>query len=301
MSDEFSMMIKSQTETASIEEVEKALNIRFKFGSKLTSNVKPNDLLVDYSYQRVPSAHRVSEIAKNFNKSAIGVVTLSMRDNGDLYVIDGQHRVEAMKKLNKGNDDINAIVYFELTVKQEAELFVLMNDNRTKPKRGDLHRASSSAGDYNATQIDEVLQKFNLVVGDKPGYGVVRAVGTIHKVFDKIGKSNLEKVIKILIDANGNHSSAFQAEYIEAVSVIVTHFKSADLAKLTGVINRLGNPAMAILKAKGIASSDKALARVQALACMMIDGYNYRLTKYRLDKTIVLSLDARNYLNERGE
>lgn len=297
MSDQFDVMMKTASETASISEVEEALNIRFKFQSKLTSKVKPNDLRVDYSYQRLPSPDRVNSIARNYNGNALGVITLSIRENGELFIIDGQHRIEALKKIGKGNDDINAIVFFDLSIKDEAEMFVIMNESRTKPKRADLHKASAKAGDGESIEIDNVLAKHGLSVGDKPGDNIVRAIGTLHKVNSKIGIDKLDEIIQILIDANGKHSSAFQSEYICAVACILVQFNNVDKTRFTSAIQTLGDPTLAILKAANNGGTAKPIVKILNLAALMLDKYNYRLTKHRLDKYKILSLDARNYLD----
>lgn len=300
MHDDFDLIIKSQEETATIQEVEKNLSIRFKHvRDKITSTVKANDLKIDHSYQRVPSQAKIDKIIKNFNSSAIGVVTLSIRENNDLYIIDGQHRVEALKKMGLGDRDLNAIVLFNLTVAQEAELFVTMNDSRTKPKRGDIYRASVKAGDSVSVEIQSVFDKFGLKVAEKPGYKIIRAIGTVHKVYSRIGVNKLEEVLSLLIEANGDHSTSFQAEYIEAVSCLVVQFKDLDKKRLSQAINGIGDPALAVLKASSIATTSKPIDKTLSLASMILDKYNYRLTKHRLDRAKVFSLDARNYLENK--
>ena len=157
--DEFDLITKLESETATIEEIESNLPIRFHTKSKLTSTVKPDDLRVDMTYQRSVSDSRVSSICRNFNQQALGIVTLSIRENGELFIIDGQHRVEALKKMGKGNIQINAIVLFDLTVQDEANLFLIMNDNRTKPKRFDLHKAAYAIDSYYAAWLHTYYEK----------------------------------------------------------------------------------------------------------------------------------------------
>lgn len=297
MSEDFDLIVKNQSETVTIQEVEQNLNVRFKKMNKLSSSVKANDLLVDFSYQRVVSDKKVKSIVKNFNRNAVGVVTLSIRENGDLYIIDGQHRVEALKALGKGDDDINAIIFFDLSIADEAELFVIMNEVRTRPMRTDLHKASAASGDLSSIEIDEALASLNLQIGNKPGYGIVRAISVIHKVYDALGKDKLRDVLKVLIDANGNHSSTFAAEYLLAVAAIIANYDNVNLLRLSMAIKNLGDPSMAIIKAGNSASSNKPFSKIISLASMMIDGHNYRLTKNRLDKVVILSCDARTYLN----
>lgn len=300
---EFENMIKSQTETATIEEVERELNVRFKSGkmssiikNKLTSSVKPNDLYLDMAYQRDINDNKVKLIMKNYNQNAVGVVTLSMRENGDLYIIDGSHRVEALRRMGLGNSDLNAIVFFDLSIQDEAELFVLLNENRTKPKRSDLHKASVSSNVSLAKDIDAVLASLNLHIGNKPGDGTVRAISTVYKVSEKIGLDNFKKVMTVLVDANGTHSKFLQSEYITAVAVILAKFKNVDLTRLTVAIASIGDPALAIANASVKARNSSPFAKIVSLANIFIDSYNYKLRTNRLDVVKILSLNARNYL-----
>jgi hypothetical protein len=294
----FEEITKQAEETASIEEIKRNLGISVKIKNKLSSKVKPNDLIVDSSYQREINKIKVANIIKNYNPNAIGVVTLSIRENGDLYIIDGQHRVEALKQLGFGSNDINAIVFFDLTIQDEAQLFVIMNESRTKPKKSDLYKASIKSGDNDLIELNNMLNRNNVTVGDKPGDCIIRAIGTLHKVNNKLGIINLEKVVKVLISANGNNSTSFQAEYITAVSTIIVKYKNLDMDRLALAIKKLGEPSLAIHKSHMIASDSKSVTKSLTLSAMIIDMYNSYLKKNKLDKYIVLSSDAKNYLSE---
>lgn len=294
----FEEITKQAEETASIEEIKRKLGISFKIKNKLSSQVKPNDLMVDLSYQREINKNKIVNIVKSYNPNAIGVVTLSIRENGDLYIIDGQHRVEALKQLGYGNSDINAIVFFDLTIQEEARLFVIMNENRTKPKKSDLYKASIKSGDNNLIELNNMLNRNNIVVDDRPGDGIMRAIGTLDKVTAKIGIVNAEKVVQVLMSANGNNSTSFQAQYITAVSTIIVKYKNVDMDRLSLAIKKLGEPSLVITKTQMIASDAKFVTKSLTLSTMIIDSYNAYLKNNRLDKMIVLSSDAKTYLNK---
>jgi hypothetical protein len=286
-----------QNESVSIEEVQKNLNVRFSSKEKLTSKVKPNDLMVDLSYQRELVESKVNRIVKEYNSKAIGVVILSLRENGDLFIIDGAHRIAALKKMGLGNQDVNSIVYFGLSLPQEAELFVLLNENRSKPKQSAIHKASAKAGDVDSAEIEAMLSRLGLTIGDKPGVGIIRAVGLLHKVNEKISISNLEKSLRILRDAFGMHSSSFQAEFIVAISMIVVKYKTVDESRLVKTLSALGQPTYLISKASNMVGIKSALAKQIALATFVIDAYNNKLRANRLNRSLVTSADAKTYLN----
>ena len=91
--------------------------------NKKFEKVNINDLKVDYSYRSLdnPSADGIIE---NFERLAIGYITVSAREDG-LYIIDGIRRVEALKHL--GYVECPAEVLHGLTVEDEARIFVNMN------------------------------------------------------------------------------------------------------------------------------------------------------------------------------
>ena len=91
--------------------------------NKKMETVNINDLKVDYSYRSSdnPSADGIVE---NFERLAIGCITVSVREDG-LYIIDGIRRVEALKQL--GYVECPAEMLYGLTVEDEARIFVNMN------------------------------------------------------------------------------------------------------------------------------------------------------------------------------
>lgn len=108
-----------------VQELEKKINIneeKRKMNKKIET-VNINDLKVDYSYRSSdnPSADGIVE---NFERLAIGYITVSVREDG-LYIIDGIRRIEALKQL--GYVECPAEMLYGLTVEDEARIFVNMN------------------------------------------------------------------------------------------------------------------------------------------------------------------------------
>ena len=108
-----------------VQELEKNFNINEENEKMINKieTVKINDLKVDYSYRSLdnPSADGIVE---NFERLAIGYITVSAREDG-LYIIDGIRRVEALKHL--GYVECPAEVLHGLIVEDEARIFVNMN------------------------------------------------------------------------------------------------------------------------------------------------------------------------------
>lgn len=84
-------------------------------------------LKVDRSYQRaLKNIKLLQRMTKRWDPTLARVIDVSQRENGDLYVIDGQHRMEGAKRA--GIPYLQAHVWKGLTVEQEAARFRALND-----------------------------------------------------------------------------------------------------------------------------------------------------------------------------
>ena len=113
-------------------------------------------LQVDPSYQRdVKPRHR--RIVSDYNANAIGIPLVGEREDGTLWIVDGLQRITALKKLNHAK--VRAETFNSHGPEHEAEVFKLVNMNRTKLTAGEEFRALLAAGDALAWSIKEVVEK----------------------------------------------------------------------------------------------------------------------------------------------
>ena len=90
-------------------------------------------LFVDERYQRSLGATWVSERAPAFDELMLGVGAVSLRADGTLALLDGQHRVELCRVV--GSPTMLFRVYEDLTPEDEARLFVALKIVRRWPAR----------------------------------------------------------------------------------------------------------------------------------------------------------------------
>ena len=119
------------------------------------SYVAIDDLKTDYSYQRTLDEKRVKKIAKEFTPEIVGTIFVSRRKDGSLYIIDGNHRVAAMRAI--GRKYVTATVFDGLSPTEEAELFRKLNTSQKKPSFNEVLNASITAGNEDAVAYKELL------------------------------------------------------------------------------------------------------------------------------------------------
>ena len=147
---------------------DKALKIKPMIGSPPAPQfVQIDQLKVDDSYQRSieggASKKLIRKIAENWDWRLCLPLIVSRR-NGELYVIDGQHRKEGAA-LRGDIRDLPVVVFDFEDPQQEAALFVQANRSRRAMSTLDDFHAAVAAGDAKAIAINNVVTEAGLVVG----------------------------------------------------------------------------------------------------------------------------------------
>lgn len=145
--------------------------------------LRVGDLLIDTRIQRDKILEStLNEIRQKYNREALRTFEVSRRDDGGLYLIDGQHRRKVvMEKDPEGADYmVKCVVHTGLTLEKEAELFVQLNKQRTANAL-DLHKARVTQGDEIALALDKIVDSH----GWKIGTGAARRISAV-KVLESL-------------------------------------------------------------------------------------------------------------------
>lgn len=172
--------------------------------------LKVDDLKIDPSYQRgVVKKH--TKIVKDFMAEALGTITVGEREDGSLWVVDGQQRVTALKAL--GKKEVRADVFASQGPEHEAEVFRVMNKNRTALKPLELFHAALAAGDDEAWTIKKIVEEYGFRIKTSTGISpasnyaaetlssMIGAISTVETVFKRGGGDALRFVMSVLKDA----------------------------------------------------------------------------------------------------
>lgn len=152
--------------------------------------------------QRELNPARVDRLAADFDLEQLGNPTLSHRD-GSFWIIDGQHRIEALRALGFDGEKLHCWVYEGLSEQDEAERFLKLNDVlavAALPK----FRAAITAGRPIESDIDRVVRGAGLVVSKDAIPGAIGAVGTLTRIYKRSDAKTLGRTLRIVRDAYGD-------------------------------------------------------------------------------------------------
>lgn len=160
------------------------------------------ELRVNPRAQREFRSQQAAAIAADLDLEALGYPVVNRRD-GHYYIVDGQHRVAALKLIGYGDQQIQCDCLEGLTEAEEAELF-LRRDARRAVSTFDRFRIGLTAERVRERDIERIVLGTGLCVSrSKTVANGISCVGTLIKVYDQLGGQVLGRALRIIRDAYG--------------------------------------------------------------------------------------------------
>jgi hypothetical protein len=183
--------------------------------------VRIDDLHIDHNYQRDLSLDLVDQIDREYDPRATSAITVVKRANGDLYIVNGQHRAAGAKR--HGEEYIMAEVFEGIDPEHEAKLRLKGNTRRTdKPQ--ERFRAQIAAGDPESLAIQGIVERFDSQVNRNPdqnrGINAISALETIYRR-DRNG-TTLARVLEMIQASFGEcHGKAVSVAMMKGVAFLL--------------------------------------------------------------------------------
>lgn len=186
---------------------------------------------IDRRYQRPVSVQTVRDIANNYTELASGTLAVNLRDDGDYYNMDGQQRLEAVKKL--GKPLVLCKVAQGLTIEQEVKIYLTCQMHRQKPNNLDVFRARLIMKEIVPIAIVRIVEKCGLTInlhsarrnGKRLPKSIVAvaALETIYKRGTPDSEKLLEDMLTLARDSWPDEGKAFQKDVLLGITDF--HFK----------------------------------------------------------------------------
>lgn len=257
-----------------------ALDAKSGTGNKREVGQVPLNLLfVDLAVQRPLEKVKADKIAAGLNLDAIGLICVSRRDSGGYSIVDGQHRVEALRTVGFGDAAVDCEIFHGLTLADEAAMFRLRN-NRSAVQKVDLFRVRVIEGDETAVAIHHMLAGYGWTVqlGSKDGY--FAAIDAIERIWrqDPDGHPpSADRTVDTITAAWGIDPSGVDGNIVAGLGAFYLRYRFE--VEASDVIDRLakfpGGARGLVGKARGL--RDLLRCRVSsAVAEIVVEEYNRR-------------------------
>ena len=229
-------------------------------------------------YQRVLNNARVKRIADNFDPARVGVLLLSKRGPHSYAIVDGQHRLCAMRQI--GVPDAVCIVVVGLSYEEEANYFRIQTRDTNALSAYSLYKAGVQAKDEHFLRIEAILLKNEYTVGLSAEPMVITAVNTLSRVMTMQGEAALDLALQSIRDAWHGDSTALRREMLAGVAEFARRYATRFTAETFR--QRLGNLLPADLffeyrsRCEGRVNTNSAFKPIylQIFCSMLRDYYN---------------------------
>jgi hypothetical protein len=160
------------------------------------------ELHVDPRYQRGLDRKRVALIVANFNPQLMKPIDVNMRQDGSLWICDGQHRREVVRELLGPDALVDCHVYFGLSLAQEALLFN-QQQARVDPNPTASFKSGWLSGQEPYVEIAATVKRagFSVAEGNIRDIKAPGALLAIHKRYQD--KTTLATVLDVYARAFG--------------------------------------------------------------------------------------------------
>lgn len=195
-----------------------------------------SNLEVSESAQRVYDPAHAASIAMRFDWEAFGMPVVNIRSDGRKFLVDGQHRVAAVRIKFPEITRVQCEVYEGLTEAEEAELF-LLRDERRAVRVLDKWRIAQTAGRETELRIAEIVADSGLKISSSPSEGSIRAVGTLKRIYTNYGENVLARTLFVIREAYGHHG--FGASVMHGLAMMIARYSTAVEDRF--LIEKLGN------------------------------------------------------------
>ena len=190
-------------------------------------------LLIDPEAQRRLDRKWVRAHIPAFDPEQLGYIVVNKRADGKMYVVDGQHRVELIRSVGWGDQNVHAEYYAGLILRQEAALFLARNDRRAL-RITDKFRIRILAEDADAIGIAKIVQEQGLIVSAASQDGHITAIAALEAVYrgggiagEKEGRRALADSLRVILRAWGNQSAALHGHVIKAIGMVELRYNGA--------------------------------------------------------------------------
>ncbi len=186
---------------------------------------------------------RVAVLARDFDPDLVGVIHVSPRDRGTYAIIDGQHRVQAVREALGADQVVPCWIHKGIRTAKQASLFVGLNNSAKVPPLFQF-MGRVNANQPIAVAIAGIIEDAGLKLTAAAGDGKIRCVASLERVYagsgDPVaGARALRLALKVVTEAWGKTASAVSGSIVEGVGLMILRY--GDQVEIDSLISKLAS------------------------------------------------------------
>lgn len=181
-------------------------------------------------YQRPVNQKEVDRLAREWDERLLDPITVSFRD-GKFNVVDGQHRISAMRKMNGGRGImVNCKVYSGLTYEQEAALCYKLDKAKKRLSLSQSTNALAESGeDAEVAEIRQLTENCGFVWAlgkSRGGTGEIVSTRALVNAYRLLGGAAFTRMLQLLWDTWEGDPRSLTAAILSGMALFVKTYET---------------------------------------------------------------------------
>jgi hypothetical protein len=273
----------------------------YRKAKRLETQCSVGETVIEGFQRKILNRLRIKKIKADFSWVSFGrPVAYILSLDPPLYsIIDGQHRVTAVREMWGESIEIPILIVDKPEYTERAEMFVQTDENRTKLHPLDKFNAELEAQRAEAVGINDIAQSVGARVGQRGGGSGADVVGAITslKTAYRYGPDVLERTLIILREVWEHDAGRHLAVNIVGVSMLLNTYPPIKDKRVIERLRILSDKAgggraiqRGVVAIQGYTTPTNSVGR--AAAAVVARAYNTRLSAAnRLDLSKLLPED----------
>lgn len=221
------------------------------------------------------------KLSANLELEKLGYPVINFRD-GIYWILDGQHRVHALKENGFGAERLDCEVYEGLTDAEMADVFLGRDDRKAVNPYAKFHIGCTAEYELE-TSVRRVVESNHLKIGQTKESGNVGCVSTLVSVHKASGAVVLGLSLRTIRDAFSSDAAAFDGQIIKGVAMVYNRYNGkTDEKHMVEALGRVQNGARGVLRRAEAQRERTGNQKAQCVAATLVDIYNKGLGRNRL-------------------
>lgn len=231
-------------------------------------------LISGMRYQRNVEKRIVNKLVREWNPVLLTPLVVSHRE-GRYYLIDGQHRVAAMRRIYGGDVKTDCVVHEGMDYQQEADLYIHFDTSIKRiTKRQSVKAMLESNSDTRPQIIRELLKKAGFrwaLKGRNPANYYINVTSTLFRTYDILGPDGFLRLFILLADTWKGVPTSVTARMISGTTLFLKTYRDDLDDTVFSLRLRAHNPVDILLTAQMSGGPGNTPTRI---AHVLLDLYN---------------------------
>jgi hypothetical protein len=192
-------------------------------------------------YQRPVDWKRVDRMVERFRMQSLNTLLINQRPDGQYWIVDGQHRVEVLRKLYGDSFEWWCFLIHVEGPAQEAAIFVEVNADHARPSPGVLFQGRLIRGEGAALEIEKIVigEEMSLHLSSGREGANELPTSVLDDIYKKWGADRLRQVLKFSRETWSGQKGFSSSAVVSGVATFFHHYgdhKAFDPGKISEVL-----------------------------------------------------------------